>query len=781
MKNQQMSLKNIFKRSIIVAWTSLFFVAALSNAFMTAQTVSAATINPQTYCSTYTVNIQINACKEGLRGGECNNYVELNEQEAADACYKAFQVAADPNTVISDTPVDDRTSTDKLAYTNTILKACQAYRDNTSELLACMNGGMGENDEGKPREVSDCIEKYKSSNRNQNACINGATAGQRYEASQEDGEKNSGIFSNQNTRSFQDMLDQSSDLSEYVDKLHETGQDSDVDLSDTPDDTPGSYINGAGQKQAVNVHRCLNTEGDCPAIIWFNGGGWHANDGTAYCLATGSSQKNCAPGADGGGDIGVGDRGAPPGGGANARGYTVVEVTYRLGSSGVYYMFEDVMRGIQHVINMADEYGIDPSNIVIGGDSAGGSLSMRAAASGKSGAKAAIGWSAPTNGYTGLFRSFESFAIGMDHSTCIPTDLAGFTNFTDLLNGGSGEVAEYGQGLSSNDFSNLGITQGNSGIGFDGGSIGSAGGVGTVMQVLTAAQYASQTSQNIESITSQMQSGQSLPIGNIVNLSAKKLIECVDNFNVLSPALFASPETPPSVLAGFDSDKVVGPEQAYAMRDKLRALGVRSEAIIIPGDAGVASAPLTTGDNHLGYDPRFVCETINFIDEIIRPELTADQIDCVTGQKSSQASAPTTDAGNGDTGGGAGQTPSNSNPGTNTPSAPTGDPCKAYGTCEKDCSNVGGPSAINNCELEKSRNECNNTPGKQWINGSCTTNKPREPNCTGPSYWNSSYNSCVYSTDSSGIFSNPNSACGSARFLWERNGTALCAVGEGAF
>lgn len=711
MKNQQMSLKNIFKRSILVAWTGLFFVATLSNAFMTAQTASAATINPQTHCSTYTVNMQINACKEGLRGGECNNYVELNEQEAADACYKAFQVAADPNTVISDTPVDDRTSTDKLAYTNTILKACQAYRDNTSELLACMNGGMGENDEGKPRDVSDCIEKYKSSNRNQNACINGATAGQRYEASQEDGEKNSGIFSNQNTRSFQDMLDQSSDLSEYVDKLHETGQDSDVDLSDTPDDTPGSYINGAGQKQAVNVHRCLNASGACPAIIWFNGGGWHANDGTAYCLATGSSQKNCAPGADGGGDIGVGDRGAPPGGGANARGYTVVEVTYRLGSSGVYYMFEDVMRGIQHVINMADEYGIDPSNIVIGGDSAGGSLSMRAAASGKSGAKAAIGWSAPTNGYTGLFRSFESFAIGMDHSTCIPTDLAGFTNFTDLLNGGSGEVAEYGQGLSSNDFSNLGITQGNSGIGFDGGGIGSAGGVGTVMQVLTAAQYASQTSQNIESITSQMQSGQSLPIGNIVNLSAKKLIECVDNFNVLSPALFASPETPPSILAGFDSDKVVGPEQAYAMRDKLRALGVRSEAIIIPGDPGGEGAAFTTGDNHLGYDPRFVCETINFIDEIIRPELTADQIDCVTGQKKGQASAPAPDTNanqaansSGNSQGSSTSTSSNNN---STPSAPTNNTQQPSTTCKP----VQGPFTSESDRINASMAACQ---GGSW-------------------------------------------------------------------
>lgn len=175
-----------------------------------------------------------------------------------------------------------------------------------------------------------------------------------------------------------------------------------------PDNNYGAYINGAAQKQPIRVNRA---PGDSrPAIVFINGGGWHTDDG-------------------------VGDKIAPD---ANERGYSTFVVTYRLGSSGVYYMLEDVMRAMRHIRNNAGMYGIDPNRIAIWGDSAGGSLAIRAASTGLSGAKAAVGWSAPTNAYTAIFASARSFAIGMDHSTCIPTDLNGIDDVTDQLNGGTG-------------------------------------------------------------------------------------------------------------------------------------------------------------------------------------------------------------------------------------------------------------------------------------------------------------------------------------------------------
>jgi hypothetical protein len=363
-----------------------------------------------------------------------------------------------------------------------------------------------------------------------------------------------------------DQLDQVQSLTEYIDVLHENGPNAGDDASGA--DGYGYYINGAGKKQEIKVIPSGIPNG--PAIVFFNGGGWHVNGGT---------HKKVAEGQDGAV-------------GATARGYTVFDVTYRLGSSGVYYMFEDVMRGLRSVINNAGLYGVDPQKIAIWGDSAGGSLAMRVNASGKSGAKAAIGWSAPTNAYTGLFRGFGSLLIGMDHSTCIPTDLAGITNITDLLNGGSGEVAEYGQGLSANDPSGIGIVIGEGGV-----STGSVDPITLLTDVLTAGQYAMKTSQNLEAISGQLEAayndgnptmdsilGSGLS-GGVMNVASKKIVECLDNFNALSPALFASPESSPAFLAGFDSDQLVGPEQATGMRDKLRSLGILSESLILTCDA----------------------------------------------------------------------------------------------------------------------------------------------------------------------------------------------------
>jgi|GEM_PF-2016310 len=383
--------------------------------------------------------------------------------------------------------------------------------------------------------------------------------------------------------------------------------------------------------------KSLSGSTKCPAILWINGGGWHTDDGTAKLIAEGSNQKN--------GDNNMTED-KPVGGGANARGYTVIEISYRLGSSGVNYMFEDVMRGIQHVLNNASRYNIDPTKMVVGGDSAGGSLAVRAVASGKSGAKVGVGWSAPTNAYTALFKSYKTFLIGMDHSTCIPTDLAGLDNTLSELNGG-GQVAQYGVGLGSNSTDGLGLTQGaNAGIT----GIGTPSGnpLLTIGQVLQTAQYAMTTGQNLESISKKIQSGdiQSL-FGGVFNLSANTLINCIQNFNTLSPALFASTETPATFLAGFNDDDLIDPQQLHDMADKLKQMGIKSDVLTIPGDPQYENRSqdaFGATPNHLGYDPRFVCPTINFIDSVIQPG-TKDP-DCSKPSSVAQ-SAPTTGTGSG--------------------------------------------------------------------------------------------------------------------------------------
>lgn len=736
----------------------LVFAAAVTVAGLGYSQYAEAAQSANAYCGQYSGDAQT-ACKDGIRGADCSDYATIfsgqsNVNSIIDAC-KSGNSAQQSGQITGGSSSGNNSSDadNAAAYKNAIVLACSQY-DDSQQRLACLYGGLGENgDATSPISVADCTNSdaiKKSSNVAQNraACNLGSTAGQTYLSLQNNKDSTSS-----NPNSILDQLDQANSLSEYVDVLHASGPNSGTDMSGKSDNDYASYTDGAGNKQSIKVMPCSTNAGsgaadgaaqtvkhatnvngfkevttesggggsNCPAIIWLNGGGWHANDGTAYCLATGSSQKNCQAGSDGGGDTGAGDKGAPAGGGANARGYTVIEVAYRLGSSGVYYMFEDVMRGIQHVINNASMYHIDQSKITVGGDSAGGSLAMRAIASGKSGAKVGIGWSPPTNAYTGLFRSYKSLMIGMDHSTCIPTDLAGLTNTTDLLAGGSGDVAQYGEGISSNDFSfGGGATGGGSGGGVSGTdgitnglnsvggnlgtngldllqnavsgsgsnssssngglgnlnslldsnssnlnslsdssssassiisslSSGSGGGtLGTITQVLSAAQYAQDTGKNIETISKQLETaynngdptidsvmGSGLPSG-VFNLSAKKLIECIDNFNSLSPALFASPDSPPAFVAGFDSDDVVGPEQVYGMRDKLQSLGIESKALVIPGDADAGNQALGASDNHLGYDPRFVCETLNFVDHIIDPKKDADQVDCASGKKPSE-------------------------------------------------------------------------------------------------------------------------------------------------
>jgi hypothetical protein len=231
-----------------------------------------------------------------------------------------------------------------------------------------------------------------------------------------------------------------------------------------------------------------------------------------------------------------------------------------------------------------------------------------------------------------MFKSYKAFLIGIDHSTCIPTDLAGITNTTNLLTGGSGDVAQYGIGIGSNDFASIGLVQDGHGFHFDGSKLGGDGNImGFLGQFLTAGQYASETFQNLETISSQIESGNTTALaGGIINMSASKLTECLDNFKALSPALYASTESPPMFLAGFTTDDVVDQEHIYDMHDKLVKMGIRSEMSLLAGDN---TTPFNTFGanlgNHLDYDARFVCPTLNFIDSVVQPD--RNPTNCGTG------------------------------------------------------------------------------------------------------------------------------------------------------
>jgi len=580
-------LRNLGWLTIAVIAIGASSIIGLTSARETAAAVQTAS----EYCSQYNKtasdedNRKINACKDGLNGTDCQNYVDAGfGQDIADICSKA-----------------------------------------ASDLAA---GIVSKGDVSVP-ETTPSPSPSPSTDSSSGADLAG----------------------------LQNILDQTKSLSDYIDILHGAGEDKSTDTSKEADNNYGSYVNGAGKQQSIKV---INPgSGSSPAILFFNGGGWHANDLAGENLAGIKTPLYDNTGAER----------------AQDRGYAMFDVTYRLGSSGIYYMYEDVMRGIQHMRNNAGMYGIDPNKIVIWGDSAGGSLAMRAAASGKSGAKAAVGWSAPTNAYTALFKSIQSFGIGMDHSTCVPTDLAGLANFANLAAGGSGDVAQYGQGLSSNDVSSLGIDLGSGSFSSD-----NINPLSLLTEGMIAGKNVLSAGKDAESISSQIGIGNgsgsggsnidmSSLAGSAFNLASKKFIECIDNFNVMSPALFASPDSPPSFLAEFEDDGLIDPAQSYGMRDKLRQLGIKSDALILPGSDDCmrsAAAPAGAGGCHLGYYKDFVCKTLNFVDSIVQPE--RGETDCATGVAEN--------ASNSNSGGGAGGSnsvsSSNSGGGSNGSSNNTG-------------------------------------------------------------------------------------------------------------
>lgn len=388
--------------------------------------------------------------------------------------------------------------------------------------------------------------------------------------------------------------------------------------------TPSAYVDGGGGQQGIDIYSTGGS--NKPGIIFVHGGGWRAGDKNQY--------------------VGLGHNAAQ-------RGFVAASINYRLGSAGVYYQYEDVMRAVQHIRQNAGQYGMDPNRIAIWGDSAGGSLAMRVAASGQSGLAAAVGWSAPVNAYTAIFNSLESFAIGMDHSTCVPTDPDAIARYLTPREGGSNTTTTGTPVSGERMMGVLGADQPSSPAAAGAAATQSSQIAPLVSQVLALASQGMATSSNPQiagasGTVSQLANtmGNSSALTSIYDpksptaseqvraaaaaspmvattshtaiapvsaetqravLAITDALGCQDNFRVLSPALNFAANTPPTFLVNAQDEYLVHPGQAIEYSNNLRAAGIDSQFLILPGN------------NHLGYDDRAVTPTFDFLISRLRP------------------------------------------------------------------------------------------------------------------------------------------------------------------
>lgn len=261
-----------------------------------------------------------------------------------------------------------------------------------------------------------------------------------------------------------------------------------------------TYTDGAGGQQGIDVYQ-PGQGGNHPGIIFVHGGGWRAGDKGQY---------------------------AHLGNVAANRGFTAFSIDYRLGPSGTYYQYEDVRRAVEDIRSKAAQYGTDPNRIAIWGDSAGGSLAMRVAASGETGLAAAVGWSAPVNAYTAIFNSIESFAIGLNHSTCVPFDPVNIMKMIPTSTGGENSSTT---GTPANEQAILSMLQGNAPSASSGtnSSTDAIANDNTTTDTTTGATPGGTTNslnQIVSSLlgsSSQSQSGESTDINSLVNMGIQAL------------------------------------------------------------------------------------------------------------------------------------------------------------------------------------------------------------------------------------------------------------------
>ena len=607
-------------------------VALVYNAYgLTSMIANAATpVTADEYCKKYSVNDEWLACRDGWNGNtDCSDYLAVADQKHVDICNESARAR---NTIESQGGQTASTSNSQVGSTTS----------GTTPTTPIAPQNTNSSNSGQMDVLTQLIQQTG------NQISNGG-------------------------------LPSSNPLS--------SGSSNNVGPNfSAPDNLYNSYVNGAGQQQPFKLIQRASSN-NAPVIVFINGGGFHNDDGAGEKLA----------------------------GDAAKQGYTLIVASYRLGSAGLYYMYEDVLRAVRHVRNNANMYGIDPGRIVLWGDSAGGSLAMRVATSGKAGVKAAVGWSAPTNAYTILFNSIPDFADAIDHSTCLSNDpatsgsptssynggnipglsqLSGLTGMSSVLdqlpNGsdlvgsdpqlnplatlapqvtqaaqsasGTGSTSSTGTSATSGSPINVaGTTPGINGIYGDNpvtgvpnpfssvignllsSAIGSAATGSTpdptsaVLSTLMLSQYGLQNGSSASAVASQLQGSglagntvipgvgnlsSPLPGSNLMispsQLNAKTFLKCIDNLNAASPALYASPLSPPTFLAGWDTDPVVPPSQLYDLRDKLHSLGIASDVKI--GHSNVRSFMPEGGKNHCDFCKEFVQPSFDFINKVIHPK-----------------------------------------------------------------------------------------------------------------------------------------------------------------
>mgnify|MGYP001109650208 CR=1 FL=1 len=318
----------------------------------------------------------------------------------------------------------------------------------------------------------------------------------------------------------------------------------------------GNYVDGSGNRQSMN----LVTPGgkNRPGIIFVHGGGWRSGDKNQYD----GLQREAAK-----------------------RGYASASINYRLGSGGIYYQYEDVMRAVLTIRANAQQYGVDPNRIAIWGDSAGGSLAMRVAASGDSGLAAAVGWSAPVNAYTGIFDSAAGFAISADHSTCMDKTPPEVKRAFDAYYHGQVGVTPTGEKTARSTASYYNPK--------------TPYALESAKQVAATAPYAATASPS----TAKNQIPPYVQRWILGNLDQRG---CRANLDALSPAVSPSKRTPATILISAQSEDLVHPQQSLEYSAKLRSMGISSKAVILPGA------------NHMGYDQRAVAPSFTFLDQQLK-------------------------------------------------------------------------------------------------------------------------------------------------------------------
>lgn len=342
------------------------------------------------------------------------------------------------------------------AYQQAVQNSCQRFRAADAQWRWCMYGGMGiETKEGYPVHTSTCTAhpQLARQDANQSACLAGAEAGNGILLNYTE----TGVLKNLDGSLLANSADNPANNPGGTTKPgggYENGFGSGANPGDrlptSPEDANkqnGSTGNSPGaakpeQTKPNDYKENLGADKNGPGTV-------HIEKNTPNAPGLPFAQSGTSQYIDGGGGVQnleffhPDDKKRPliifvPGGGwrddggtfqrdfqirAGQQGFASLRANYRKMPNGVYAIYNDINNLLKSVRENANTYNIDPQRIVMWGDSAGGSLTARTAASGTSGLSTAVTWSGPMNALRGLFTvSPESFLIGIDHSTCVDTE-----------------------------------------------------------------------------------------------------------------------------------------------------------------------------------------------------------------------------------------------------------------------------------------------------------------------------------------------------------------------